>query len=159
MYAGAYPPLTTRVPIFPALVGSPLPGAFHSITMHQFHHPVLENTRGRRRKREVQDDRVVGNSDIDVLPLCNEVAGAILKRPENLRAGSRPMPPRFHSLPDMGHVWYVGETGTENLSEENRAATEENEVMGEENGYLSQDKPSPDMDITRVREENIHVDQ
>lgn len=131
MYAGAYPSLSTSVPIVPALAASPLPGAVHSITMHQSHNynTVLRNTRGRRRKREVQDDEVFRNPDMDVLPLCNEIVGAILKRPESLRAEIQPSLPRSPSLPDMGHLWYAGGTNTSN---ENDAAAEdggENEAL------------------------------
>lgn len=134
--------------------------------MHQPHNPVLDYTRGRRRKREVRDDEVVGNPDMDVLPLCNEVVGAILKTPESLGTGIQPRPPRFSSLPDIGHVWYVGGTETEELNKENGAAAEdggENEAVRAENGYLSQENPPPDditeTDITRVREAKTHVDQ
>ncbi|KAI9457653.1 hypothetical protein BJY52DRAFT_1187249 [Lactarius psammicola] len=142
MYAGAYPSLSTRVPIVHPLVASPLPGVVPSITMHRPHNPVLDNTRGQRRKREVQDDEFVGNPDMDVLPLCNDVIGAILKRPESFGTDIQPKPQRFPSLLDMGHVWYVAGSETEEL---NGVAAEdggENEAVREENGYLSGNPPS-----------------
>lgn len=98
---------------------------------------------------------------MDVLPLCNEVAGAILKRPESLRTEIQPRPPRFSSLSHMGQAWYVG--GTDELSGVVAEGGGENEVVGEENGYLRREYPPPceiaEMDITRVREEKAYVDQ
>jgi len=126
-YAGAYPPIATSVPIFLTFAASPLPDTVHSVTTRQFHHPLLHNPRGQRPKHEVHCDEIV-------LPLSNEVIGAILKRPESLRTGVQPRPPRFSSLPDTGHVLYVGGT------EKNGAPADDgggNEVVGEDRGYLS----------------------
>ncbi|KAH8996255.1 hypothetical protein EDB92DRAFT_1814275 [Lactarius akahatsu] len=89
------------------------------------HNPVLDDTRGQRRKREVQDNEVVRNPVMNVLPLCDEVVSAILKRPESLVTDVQPRSPRFSSLPDMGRMWYVERTETEELNKEKCAAAED----------------------------------
>lgn len=90
----------------------------------RFSNPALDNTRGRRRKR-VQDDGE-GNGDSDDMFPCNDrVAGAILKRPENLRAETRRSctppndsgPLRFPSLSDLGNVWPAREGEAESPSQ------------------------------------------
>ncbi|KAH9061209.1 hypothetical protein EDB87DRAFT_1682971 [Lactarius vividus] len=98
VYAGAFSSLSTRMLMVPALVASPLPGPVHPIT-HQPHNPVLDNTRGLQREREVQDDEVVRNPVMDVLPLFDEVVSAILKRLESLVTDIQPRSPQFSSLP------------------------------------------------------------
>jgi hypothetical protein len=85
---------------------------------------------------------------MDVLPLSNEVVGAILKRPESLGTEIQPRPPRFPSLPDMGHAWYVGETETEESSGAAAEDGRENEAVGGDNGYLSQEDDIAETDIT-----------
>ncbi|KAH9173858.1 hypothetical protein EDB89DRAFT_666476 [Lactarius sanguifluus] len=121
--SGTYSSLSTRVPIVPALVASPLPGPVHSIT-RQPHNSVLDDTRGQGRKREVQDDEVVRNPVMNVIPLRDEVVSATLKRP-SLVTDIQPRLPRFSSLPDMGHMWYAERTETEEPDKEKCAAAKD----------------------------------
>lgn len=101
---------------------------------------------------------------MNVIPLCDEVVSAILKRPESLITNVQPRSPRFSSLPDMGH-WYVERTETEEPNKEKCAAAEDGrryEAVREVNSDLSRETPFPEdireTDITRVREGKTHVD-
>lgn len=90
---------------------------------HRFSNPTLDSTRGRRRKRVQDDGEGNGDSD-DMFPYNDRVAGAILKRPENLRAETRRSctppndggPLRFPSLSDLGNVWPAREGEAESPS-------------------------------------------
>jgi len=89
----------------------------------RFSNPALDTTRGRRRKRVQDDGEGNGDSD-DMFPYNDRVAGAILKRPENLRAEARRSctppndggPLRFPSLSDLGNVWPAREGEAESPS-------------------------------------------
>jgi hypothetical protein len=79
---------------------------------------ALETMRGRRRKRAQDDGEGNSDSDSDAFPVNDEVAGAILKRPENLKGETRRSrtppnevdPLRFPSLSDLGNVWPLRES-------------------------------------------------
>jgi hypothetical protein len=115
MYAGSRPFSSATVPIFPAFVSSPLPCAVPSTMTHPLCTPTLDSIRRRCRKRVQDDEEGNVNSDLDVFPFNDKVAGAILKRPESLREGKRrsSTPPnevgplRFPSLSNLGNVWPV----------------------------------------------------
>jgi hypothetical protein len=124
MYAGLTPFSSATVPTFPAFVSSPLSRAVPSTMSHHLSNPAFDSTRGRRRKRVQDDGEGNGDSHSDMFPFNDEVAGAILKRPESLRAETprSHTPPnevgplRFPSLSDLGNVWPVREGAAETSS-------------------------------------------
>jgi hypothetical protein len=99
---------------------------------HHLYSSHLDRTRGWRRKR-VQVDEKISDSDLGIFSFNDRVAGAILKRPENLKrktqrhpTSSDEGPLRFPSLSDLGNVWHDGETvaGSLNKVPQYGAATE-----------------------------------
>ena len=91
---------------------------------HRLCSPALDSTRGRCRKRIQDNGEGNADTDSDVFPFNDKVAGAILKRPENLRPGTRrnSTPPnevgplRFPSLSNLGNVWPSREAEAETPS-------------------------------------------
>jgi len=91
---------------------------------HHLYSSPLDRTRGWRRKR-VQVDEKISDSDLGIFSFNDRVAGAILKRPENLKKETQRHPTsldeigplRFPSLSDLGNVWHDGETVAGSLNE------------------------------------------